>query len=229
MAGSAPKTDWLILFMDKSIFELFRKKAVSDADLIPEKFFLITGLGNPGKQYSGNRHNVGFMAVDYILTQLQFSGKKVKSKSIVVEGRYNQTRLIFSKPQTFMNLSGDSVSSLMKFYKIPLNQLLVIHDDIDLPFGTIRLRPSGGGGGQKGLVSIIERLGTKEFARLRIGVGRPPGRMDAADYVLKDFSKPEKVELPLIFNTVSKMLLTFLDYGLETAMTQFNGNVLEEE
>ncbi|MHB8133416.1 MAG: aminoacyl-tRNA hydrolase [Anaerolineaceae bacterium] len=215
--------------MDKSIFDLFAKRNPIENNPNLEKTILIVGLGNPGKQYVGNRHNVGFMAVDYIINQFQFKGKKVKSKSIVVEGRYKQFKLIFSKPQTYMNLSGVSISGLVKFHKIPLNQLLVIHDDIDLPFGVIRLRPSGGAGGQKGLGSIIERLGTKEFARLRIGVGRPPGRMDAAEYVLKDFIKSEKEEIPFILNTVYQSVRVFLDSGLEIAMNQFNGNAVKED
>jgi PTH1 family peptidyl-tRNA hydrolase len=128
-----------------------------------------------------------------------------------------------------MNLSGDAVVSLMKFYKIPTDQILVVHDDIDLPFGVIRLRPSGGAGGQKGLSSIINRLGTKEFARLRIGVGRPPGNMDPADYVLKDFNKTEREELPYIFDSIYKMVITYLESGLETAMNLYNGNVTKEE
>jgi len=215
--------------MDKNIFDLFKKHNPIEISSNPEKTILIVGLGNPGKQYSGNRHNVGFMAIDHIINQFQFTGKKVKSKSIVVEGRYKQLKLIFSKPQTYMNLSGVAISGLVKFHKIPLNQLLVIHDDIDLPFGVIRLRPSGGAGGQKGLSSIIERLGTKDFARLRIGVGRPPGRMDAADYVLKDFNKSEKEELPFILNTVYQSVRVFFDSGLEIAMNQFNGVVVKED
>lgn len=211
------------------ITKIFGKAAPEKSNLPPEKVILITGLGNPGKEYAGNRHNVGFMAVDHIITKLNFSGKKIKSKSVLVEGRYNNIKIIISKPQTFMNLSGDAIANLMKFFKISITQLLVIHDDIDLPFGVIRLRPSGGAGGQKGLASIINRLGTKEFARLRIGVGRPPGNMDPADFVLKDFNKTEKEELPFIFDSVCKMVLTFLDSDLETAMNLYNGNVLKEE
>jgi len=215
--------------IDKNIFNLFKKPVSEETNFSSEKIILIAGLGNPGKQYAGNRHNVGFMAVDHIIDKLNFTGKKIKSKSIVVEGRYNKLRIIISKPQTFMNLSGDAIVSLMKFFKIPTEQILIIHDDIDLPFGVIRLRPSGGAGGQKGLSSIINRLGTKEFARLRIGVGRPPGNMDPADYVLKDFSKIEREELPFIFDSIYKMVITYLDFGLETAMNLYNGNVTKEE
>ena len=215
--------------IDKNIFNLFKKPDSKETNSPSEKIILIAGLGNPGKQYAGNRHNVGFMAVDHIIDKLNLSGKKIKSKSVVVDGRYNIMRIIFSKPQTFMNLSGDAVVSLMKFYKIPTDQILVVHDDIDLPFGVIRLRPSGGAGGQKGLSSIINRLGTKEFARLRVGVGRPPGNMDPADYVLKDFNKTEREELPYIFDSINKMVLTYFESGLETAMNLYNGNVTKEE
>lgn len=215
--------------VEKKLFDLFKKNEICEEVFTPESLVLIAGLGNPGKEYAGNRHNVGFMAIDFMIEKLQFSGKKVKSKSIIIDGKFNNSKIIFSKPQTFMNLSGEAISSLLKFYKIPTNQFLVIHDDIDLPFGVIRLRPSGGAGGQKGLASIINRLGTKEFARLRIGVGRPPGNMDAADYVLKDFNKIEKEELPFIFEKVFKTVITYLELGLETAMNQFNGNVSKEE
>lgn len=229
MVINSSSTDRLNWMINKDLFKLFKKPDSEESNLPLEKIILIAGLGNPGKQYSGNRHNVGFMAVDHIINKLNFSGKKIKSKSVVVEGRYNNMRIIFSKPQTFMNLSGDAIVSLMKFYKIQTNQVLVVHDDIDLPFGVIRLRPSGGAGGQKGLSSIINRLGTKEFARLRVGVGRPPGNMDPADYVLKDFNKTEREELPFIFDSVYKMVITYLDSGLETAMNLYNGTVTKEE
>ncbi len=190
--------------------------------------FMIVGLGNPGKEYAANRHNAGFLAVDHLLNHFQISSKKVKNKAIVSDGKFNATRIIFVKPQTFMNLSGEAVSSLVHFYKVDLDHLLVIHDDIDLPFGTIRLRPSGGAGGQKGIASIIEKLATQNFARLRIGIGRPPGRMDAAAYVLKDFTKVEKEELAFVMDTLVKAIELFLTQGIESAMNMYNGSISKE-
>jgi PTH1 family peptidyl-tRNA hydrolase len=127
-----------------------------------------------------------------------------------------------------MNLSGHSVQGLANFYKLPLDNLLVTHDDLDLPFGTIRLRPGGGPGGQKGVASAIEQLGTKGFARLRIGIGRPPGRMDAAAYVLQDFSRDETKTLSAILDRAADAALTFVLDGLDKAMNEFNGEILEE-
>lgn len=190
--------------------------------------FMIVGLGNPGKEYAGNRHNIGFMAVEHLLHHFQISGKKVKNKAIISDGKINANRIIFVKPQTFMNLSGDAVASLSHFYKVDLDHLLILHDDIDLPFGTIRLRPSGGAGGQKGVASIIEKLGSQQFARLRVGIGRPPGRMDAAAYVLKDFTKIEKEELTFVMDTIVKAVELYLAKGIENAMNLYNGSINKE-
>lgn len=187
--------------------------------------YLIAGLGNPGKDYAGNRHNVGFMSVDHLISAMNAQGKRIKSKAIVSEGLMNGCKIFLVKPQTFMNLSGDAVTALLRFYKVPEDRLMVIHDDIDLPFGTIRIRPTGGAGGQKGVASIIQKLGTPNFVRVRIGVGRPPGRMDPADYVLRDFSKVERDELPFLFSTVEKAVQAWVTDGIEIAMNRFNGEI----
>jgi len=186
--------------------------------------FLIVGLGNPGREYKNSRHNAGFMVLDRLAVQLDVSFSRVKSKALVTEAKYSDHHCILAKPQTYMNLSGQSVSELMRFYKIPLSNLLVVHDDIDLPFGTIRLRPSGGSGGHKGMMSIIERLASQDFPRLRIGINRPPGRMEASDYVLQDFSPQEMQLLPEILDRAAQAVLTFLTEGIEQAMTRFNHN-----
>ncbi len=212
---------------EKSIFNLL-KNLKSTTTNETGRTFMAVGLGNPGKEYAGNRHNVGFMAVDYLMNELQFSGKKVKNKAIIIDGQYVGVRLYLVKPQTFMNLSGDSVNALLRFFKIPVSDLVILHDDIDLPFGTIRLRPAGGAGGQKGVASIIQKLGTQNFARIRIGVGRPPGRMDAADYVLKDFSKVEKDELPFVMDIIGKAFKDLIAYGIESAMNAYNGSGSKE-
>jgi peptidyl-tRNA hydrolase, PTH1 family len=187
--------------------------------------FLIVGLGNPGRQYRDNRHNVGFAVVDRLGSHLDFSFSRVQFRSLVADVRHEGRRLLAAKPQTYMNESGQAVGALVRFFKIPVENLLVVYDDVDLPYGTLRLRPEGGSAGQKGVASIIERLGTKEFPRLRVGVGRPPGRMPAAAYVLQNFSKEEAELLPEILDRAVDASLTFVSEGLESAMNKFNGTV----
>jgi PTH1 family peptidyl-tRNA hydrolase len=189
--------------------------------------FLLVGLGNPGREYRDSRHNVGFMLVDRLCVRLNARGMKMQSKAIVITTTYEEHKLILAKPQTYMNLSGQSVQGLAHFYKIPLTNLLVLSDDLDLPFGTIRIRARGGPGGQRGMSSIIERLGTQEFPRLRIGIGRPPGRMDPADYVLQDFSKEEMKSLSEILDHAADAALEFVIHGLNAAMNRFNGNAVD--
>jgi PTH1 family peptidyl-tRNA hydrolase len=193
----------------------------------PESTFLIIGLGNPGREYKDNRHNVGFMLIDRIALRLNARGMKLQSKAVVMSGLYEERKIILAKPQTYMNLSGQSVQGLLHFYKIPFENLIVAHDDLDLPFGTIRIRPTGGPGGQRGMASTIERLGTKDFPRLRIGIGRPPGRMDPKDYVLQDFPKDEQKLLSDILDRGADAALTFVTDGLNKAMNLFNGDIRE--
>ena len=150
--------------------------------------YIIVGLGNPGREYRETRHNVGFLVVDRISERMGIPLTKMRSQALIGKGVFRSEQVILAKPQTFMNLSGQAVSGLVNFFKVPLENILIVHDDLDLPFGTIRIRKAGGAGGQKGLGSTIERLGTEQFPRMRIGIGRPPGRMDAADYVLRTFS-----------------------------------------
>ncbi len=190
--------------------------------------FLIIGLGNPGREYRSTRHNVGFMAVDGLCQAFAIRLARLQSKALVGTGNWNGRKIILAKPQAFMNLSGRPVSSLLRFYKIPLEQLLVVHDDIDLPVGTLRMRPGGGSAGQKGLGSIIAQLGTEAFPRLRIGIGRPPGQMDPADYVLEDFTSAEKELLPQVLSRAVEAAEDFIQYGLEHAMTAFNGTLQRE-
>jgi peptidyl-tRNA hydrolase, PTH1 family len=185
--------------------------------------FLIAGLGNPGREYRENRHNVGFMVIDRLATRLGVKFTRLESKALVAKVEYQDQRLVLAKPQTFMNLSGTSVSALMRFYKISLQNLMVAYDDVDLPLGSLRIRPDGGSAGQKGIASIIERLGTQEFPRLRVGIGRPPGRMDAAAYVLQDFSAQELDFMAPIFDQAVEAILTYTTSDLNTAMNQYNG------
>lgn len=187
--------------------------------------YLLIGLGNPGREYRDNRHNFGFMVIDRLIVRLNAQGMKVQSKAIVTSAMYEGRKLILAKPQTYMNLSGQSIQGLMNFYKLPVENVLIAFDDLDLPFGTIRLRPGGGAGGQKGLASAIEQLGTKDIARLRLGIGRPPGRMDPADYVLQNFSREEMKFLSEIVDRAADAALTFVMDGLNKAMNKYNGSI----
>lgn len=187
--------------------------------------YLIIGLGNPGREYKDTRHNIGFMLIDLLAERLNARGMKVQSKAIVISALYEERKIILAKPQTYMNLSGQSVQGLLNFYKIPFENLLVAHDDLDIPFGTIRIRPTGGPGGQRGMADTIEQLGTKDFPRLRLGIGRPPGRMQAKDYVLQNFSKDEQKLLPEILSRGADATFEFVMNGLNMAMNKFNGSV----
>ena len=189
--------------------------------------FLLIGLGNPGREYQNNRHNFGFMLIDRIAVRLNARGLKVQSKAIVTDAIYEDHKLILAKPQTYMNLSGQSVQGLINFYKILLTNVMILSDDLDLPFGTIRIRASGGPGGQRGLSSILESLGTKDVPRLRLGIGRPPGRMDPAYYVLQNFSRADMQAISEILDRAADAALEFVKNGLNTAMNKFNGEIKE--
>jgi len=187
--------------------------------------FLIVGLGNPGREYRETRHNIGFMLMDRLAAKLNARFTRLQSKALVANATYEERRIILAKPQTFMNLSGQSVQGLVHFYKMPLINILIAHDDLDLPPGTIRIRPDGGSAGQKGMTSILERLGTDEFPRLRLGVGRPPGQMEPPDYVLQDFSNGERVIMTETLNRAVDAALTFVTEGLNAAMNKYNGSI----
>lgn len=191
--------------------------------------YLIAGLGNPGPDYRQNRHNVGFMVADALSQTADIPLRRVTFHALVGKGNFADAPVIIAKPQTYMNDSGQSVAALLRFYKIPLDQLLVVHDDLDLPFGTLRLRPSGGTGGQRGMESIAARLGTRDFARLRMGIGRPPGRMDPKDYVLHDFDPDQQKTLGELCATAVDAIRRFITDGIVQAMNDFNGSVMEED
>lgn len=190
-----------------------------------DETYLIVGLGNPGREYKDSRHNVGFMLVDRLSVRLNARLTRMQAKALVGTVNHEGNKLILAKPQTYMNLSGQSIQGLARFYKVPLENMIVAHDDLDLPFGTLRVRPGGGPGGQKGVASTIQRLGTKDFRRLRIGIGRPPGRMDPADYVLQNFAQADLPLLSDILDRAAEAALTFVTEGLNAAMNKFNGEV----
>lgn len=187
-----------------------------------ERAYLVVGLGNPGREYQQNRHNVGYMVVDEIAKRLGVEFSRMQSKAMVTKAEFEGKRVILAKPRTYMNLSGQAVGALVRFYKIRLENLLVIFDDVDLDFEVIRLRPEGGSSGQKGMKSIIQALGTQSFPRLRVGVGRPPGRMATPDYVLQDFSKGQMEVLPYVLERGAQAALTFVQEDILASMNEFN-------
>lgn len=186
---------------------------------------MIIGLGNPGLAYRHTRHNFGFLAIDELAKDLNIPLKRIKFRAMIGEGRFGETKVVLVKPMTFMNESGRAVAPLIRFFKLPLSNLLVIHDDLDLPLGTLRLRPSGGTSGQRGMASIITQLGTQDFPRMRLGIGRPPGQMDPVDYVLKDFLPSEKELFTMVLRTVVEASQTFINEGLTHTMNKYNGEV----
>jgi PTH1 family peptidyl-tRNA hydrolase len=186
------------------------------------EFTLIAGLGNPGPKYAANRHNVGFRCVERLGTALGLTFDKDQKQARLALGDFDGRRVVLAKPQTFMNESGRAIVPLTRFYKVQLECLLVVYDDLDLPLGTVRLRPEGGSGGHKGMRSIIEHLGTWDFPRLRIGIGRPPGRMDPAAYVLQDFSADEESLLEETLEWAVAAIETWLRQGVEMAMDRYN-------
>ena len=184
---------------------------------------LVVGLGNPGPQYEKTRHNVGFMVVDALSARerARFSVHK-KSGADAVTIRLAGRQVILAKPRTYMNLSGKPVAALARFFSVDPGNLVVVHDELDLDYGTLRLKMGGGEGGHNGLRSISQALGTKDYLRTRVGIGRPPGRMDPADYVLKPFSTVERKELDLVCEEAADAVELLLRVGLEAAQNQLH-------
>ena len=185
---------------------------------------LIVGLGNPGAKYAKTRHNVGFWVVDDLARRHGFGGERSEKRALARDGSIHGARVKLAKPQTYMNRSGESVRALLDFYDISLERLLVIHDDLDTPFGSIRLRKSGGHGGQNGLRSIIQHLGSRDFARLRFGIGRPPGRMSPVDFVLQPFKGDAAIQADEVVGRAADAVECWLVDGIEVAMSRFNGD-----
>ena len=186
--------------------------------------WLIVGLGNPGPEYSGNRHNVGQMVLDGLAERVGGKFKAHKARALVLEGRLGigGPRLVLAKPGTYMNVSGGPVSALAKFYDVEPSRVVAVHDEIDIPFNTVKLKIGGGEGGHNGLRDISKALATKDYLRVRVGVGRPPGRMDTADYVLRDFGTAEKKELPFLLDDAADAVELLIREGLTAAQQQFH-------
>jgi peptidyl-tRNA hydrolase, PTH1 family len=183
---------------------------------------LIIGLGNPGRGYRRNRHNIGFQILDALAESQGARFTRTQANALVTDARLEGVRLILAKPQTYMNNAGQSVGSLARFFRLPAEQILAVHDDLDLPLGALRLRPGGGSGGHRGLGSIVEHLGLAEFPRLRFGIGRPPGAMDPADFVLQDFSPADDEIVAASLERAVACIRTFALEGIQAAMTRFN-------
>ncbi|WP_026819297.1 aminoacyl-tRNA hydrolase [Arthrobacter castelli] len=186
--------------------------------------WLVVGLGNPGPGYSRNRHNVGQMVLDAMASRMGGKFKRHKAHAAVLESRLGVggPRLVLGKPLTFMNLSGGPTSALAQFYGIGPENVIALHDEIDLPFDTVRLKFGGGEGGHNGLRDISKALGTKDYLRVRVGVGRPSGRMAASDYVLKDFSGTERGDLPLVIDRAADAVEMLVQQGLTAAQQHFH-------
>lgn len=184
--------------------------------------YLIIGLGNPGKDYKNNRHNVGFMVLDEIAKNLRVEFSRLQSNAMVTKADYQGERLILAKPRTFMNRSGQAAGALTKFYKVTQDRILVIYDEVDLDFEVLRIRPEGSSAGHNGMKSIFEVFGTQEFARLRVGVGRPPGKMPTPAYVLQNFSKQQVEVLPFVLGRATDAALKFVAEGVTATMNKYN-------
>jgi len=185
--------------------------------------WLIVGLGNPGREYAGNRHNAGFHVVDRLAAACGLRFDEHRNRAVLARGRIEEIGVALVKPQTYMNLSGEAVGAVARFFKVPPERTLVIFDDLDLPLGTLRLREQGGAGGHRGMASVIAHLGTRDFPRVRIGIGRPAGQMPPEAYVLQDFSSDEKGLMEQTYERAVDAVRVTLREGFQMAMNRFNG------
>jgi PTH1 family peptidyl-tRNA hydrolase len=190
---------------------------------VSEGPFLVVGLGNPGPGYAGNRHNVGAMVLEELARRAGIRlapGKGARARTVSGEGRLAGRRVVLAQPTTYMNESGGPVRGLLGYHHLPVEDLVVVHDELDIPFATVRLKRGGGEGGHNGLRSISRSVGSKEYLRVRVGVGRPPGRQEAADFVLKDFSAVERKELELLLVEAADAVELLVQRGLEAAQNE---------
>lgn len=185
--------------------------------------WLVVGLGNPGPTYAGNRHNVGFMVADELARRAagRFAAHR-RGRAEVCEARLGGERVVLAKPRSYMNESGGPVKALADYYKVGLPRIAVVHDELDIPFGAVRLKTGGGDGGHNGLRSLRSALGGGDFHRVRVGIGRPPGRMDPAAFVLRDFTATERKELPFLVDRAADAVEALLQHGLEAAQNDFH-------
>ncbi|UQX89347.1 aminoacyl-tRNA hydrolase [Jatrophihabitans telluris] len=187
-----------------------------------EDRFLVVGLGNPGPKYAATRHNAGFLVVDELGRRAGGNFKSHKANADVLEGRLEGIAVVLAKPKSFMNVSGGPVKALAQFYKIEPDHIVVVHDELDLPFAGLRLKSGGGEGGHNGLKSTTASLGTRDYARVRFGIGRPPGRQDPAEFVLREFAAAERKDLDFLVDRAADAVEAILTGGVEAAQNHFN-------
>ncbi len=185
--------------------------------------YVILGIGNPGKQYENTKHNIGFISLDFLAASLGIQMNKIKHKAIIGEGKIGTEKVLLVKPQTFVNLSGESAAEILKFYKIPPENLIVIYDDVNLDAGRIRIRPKGSDGGHNGIKSILYHVKSDAFPRIRLGVGKKPEGYDLAAWVLSKFTKEETSVLSKAVDLVPDMVREIIENGAGSAMNRFNG------
>ncbi|MET9066571.1 aminoacyl-tRNA hydrolase [Streptosporangium sandarakinum] len=184
--------------------------------------WLVVGLGNPGPEYAGNRHNAGFMVADELAARIGGRFKAHRSRAEVLEGRVAGAPAVLAKPLSYMNLSGGPVKALADFYKVDPARVIAVHDELDIPYGALRAKLGGGDNGHNGLKSITKSLGTRDYLRLRFGIGRPPGRMDPAAFVLRDFATAERKDLPFLVDRAADMVESLITSGLEATQNAFH-------
>jgi len=183
---------------------------------------LVVGLGNPGPRYAATRHNVGMLVVDLLAKRIGGRFKSHRSRCDILEGRIAGCAVVLAKPMSYMNESGGPVAGAARFFKVPIERIVVVHDELDLPFGSLRLKRGGGEGGHNGLRSTSAALGSKEYARVRFGIGRPPGRQDPADYVLREFASSERKEVPFLLDRAADATEMLIGQSLEAAQNAYN-------
>ncbi|MFB9894958.1 aminoacyl-tRNA hydrolase [Planobispora takensis] len=189
--------------------------------------WLVVGLGNPGPEYAGNRHNAGFMVLDELAARAGDRFKVHKARAEVLTGRVSGAPAVLIKPLSFMNLSGGPVKAVADFYKIDPAHVIVVHDELDIPYGALRAKPGGGDNGHNGLKSITKSLGTRDYLRVRFGIGRPPGRMDPASFVLKDFATAERKDLAFLVDRAADIVESLVKVGLEPTQNAFHSGDLK--
>lgn len=194
-----------------------------------EKLTVIVGLGNPGRKYENTRHNAGYMAVDLIAQKYGIKVNRLRHRALIGEGMINGAKVFLAKPQTFMNLSGESVRDIVEYYRVPMENLIVIYDDADLPAGVLRIRPKGSSGTHNGMKSVIYHLQSDSFPRIRIGIGQPPEGWDLADYVLSEFGRNEAKEVAECIMRAAEAAAVIVTDGIEKAMSRYNGDKSRED
>ena len=209
--------------MFPSVRSLLRKNKPAE-DAGPGKLTVIVGLGNPGRKYENTRHNVGFMAVDLIAQRYGIKVNRLRHKALTGDGMIDGKRILLAKPQTYMNLSGESVRDIVEYYKVPMENLIIIYDDIDLPAGVLRIRAKGSSGTHNGMKSVIYHLQSDNFPRIRIGIGKAPEGWDLADYVLGEFSSDEADKAADCIRRAAEAAAAIVAEGIEKAMSRYNGD-----